>query len=165
MKNATLIQFEERLKRIVNKIDDETLSEQTRQRERWILAKLLVRKELWLQQDGKCACCNRETYLDPFPGMQKQHLATYEHVTPKSMGGPHTKENGKITCSECNSKRGVEPFDEFVAKVRKHGLTAMKTKQKMEKKADRRKMHELAWALNVLWTEREQERKRERDSK
>lgn len=146
--------FETRLARISDKINDVTLSEQTRNRERWILEKLLVRKELWIEQEGKCACCERETYLDPFPGMKKNELATFEHVTPKSMGGAHTKENGKITCAECNAKRGIEPFDDFVAKVKKHGLFAIKAQQKADKKAERRKMHELAWALNVLWKDR-----------
>lgn len=55
---------------------------------------------LYAQQGGKCAYCGKSLPLCK---------ATLDHVVPKCMGGPATRENQKIACKACNGKKADKP--------------------------------------------------------
>jgi 5-methylcytosine-specific restriction endonuclease McrA len=146
----TMLLFRARLKRIEEKIVDPEISESTRNREKWILNNLKDKRELYLRQRGKCCFCNEMTYLD----MSKKDLATFEHVKCKSHGGPNHKSNYKISCFECNSRRGTIDFDKFMETIVKHGKTVLHQKKTQKaRKLEKRKYGLYAWALKIYWNE------------
>lgn len=55
---------------------------------------------LYQQQGGRCAYCNKPLSI---------RQATLDHVVPKCMGGPATRENQKVACKPCNCKKADKP--------------------------------------------------------
>jgi len=152
-RRKTVLEFKKRIEAVEEKLSG-SLSDAARYREEYTLHRLKIRRELWLRQRGKCACCGADTHLHLCDGGEKKRLATYEHVIPKSAGGGNGVDNGVITCHECNNKRGVLPFDEFVNKVKLHGVTAVKQKSRNKERRESNKFYNYAWALHVFWNER-----------
>lgn len=55
------------------------------------------RENVYARDRGRCQYCNQ-----PVP----RHETTYDHVTPRALGGQTTWENIVIACMPCNQKKG-----------------------------------------------------------
>lgn len=54
------------------------------------------RENIWFRDMGRCAYCPRELAL---------HELTFDHVYPRSLGGPTNWENIVCACQECNVRK------------------------------------------------------------
>jgi 5-methylcytosine-specific restriction endonuclease McrA len=63
-----------------------------------------VRAYLMHQWQGKCAYCEKEGKLE------------VEHLTPRARGGTYRISNLVMSCQSCNSKKGAQSLEEFLAK-------------------------------------------------
>ncbi len=64
---------------------------------------------------GACVYCGIPV-VRRGPGLHRApHLATLDHVVPRSQGGPTRAENLVLACAACNNARGVEDADAFKA--------------------------------------------------
>lgn len=43
-------------------------------------------------------------YYTPLPGV----YLSIDHIKPKSLGGTHTRENLRVLCTTCNTRKGVK---------------------------------------------------------
>lgn len=55
------------------------------------------RENVYSRDGGKCQYCGHKV---------PRHEATYDHVIPRSQGGPTSWENVVICCTPCNQKKG-----------------------------------------------------------
>jgi hypothetical protein len=120
-----------------------------------------VKRKFYLHQRGRCCFCNQKMYLDCLSANSKQMMATWEHVIPRSLGGRDGYQNRKLSCFQCNTIRGVVPFEQFLALRKKFpphvckkillGDAAIVRKRKIGKKLEKRKLHQLATALDTLY--------------
>lgn len=68
-----------------------------------------ARAKLLKKHGHGCCFCGR---------MFASDALTIEHVLPLSLGGGWDLSNLRLSCSPCNTERGVEPFYDFQAKKR-----------------------------------------------
>lgn len=77
--------------------------------------KMLKRYE---EQGGKCCYCDRVAAKDEEHmaqlGVSKRRLATSEHVIPQANGGTDHYSNIVMSCSGCNSARGIMSHHKFI---------------------------------------------------
>lgn len=72
----------------------------------------------YIEQEGKCCFCERDTIAQLGEPYNRKRLATIEHVIPRSTGGANSFKNYLISCYECNNSRGCENFEVFAEKMR-----------------------------------------------
>lgn len=72
-------------------------------------------EEVYVRDGGCCVYCGTPLRR-PGPGVKRApDLATLDHVRPRSLGGPLTRENLVLACSACNNARGTMEADAFRA--------------------------------------------------
>lgn len=63
----------------------------------------------------KCYICGKKTsFADKRWGNYGPDYPTIDHVIPISKGGPHSWDNVKLCCAECNLKKGSKPLSEVL---------------------------------------------------
>lgn len=70
----------------------------------------IIRKWCYEREGGECFYCGFSLLLDVphLSGVKQPRIqATIDHITPKSVGGRTTMENCVLSCSSCNTDRGV----------------------------------------------------------
>ncbi len=71
-----------------------------------------------VRDGGACVYCGIAV-VRRGPGLHRApHLATLDHVIPRSQGGPTRAENLVLACAACNNARGVEDAESFAARRR-----------------------------------------------
>ncbi len=71
--------------------------------------------EVFARDGGCCVYCGIPARR-PGPGVKRgPDLATLDHVVPKSIGGPLSRDNLVLACSACNNARGTMEADAFRA--------------------------------------------------
>lgn len=70
------------------------------------------KRRRYLEQRGICCFCKVKMFLST-EVTTKAHMATREHIIPKSQGGTGKRENIIISCQRCNSNRGTVEFNLF----------------------------------------------------
>lgn len=69
-----------------------------------------------IERDARtCYLCRRSDLQD-----EQIHL---DHVIPLSRGGAHSEDNLRVTCADCNIKKGALTADEFLARHRLNALS------------------------------------------
>lgn len=72
-------------------------------------------EEVYARDGGRCVYCGIVARR-PGRGVRRApDLATLDHVVPRSLGGPLTRENLVLACSVCNNERGVMDVEAFRA--------------------------------------------------
>ncbi|WP_246205218.1 HNH endonuclease [Microvirga arsenatis] len=72
-------------------------------------------EEVYARDGGRCVYCGIVARR-PGRGVRRAaDLATLDHVVPRSLGGPLTRENLVLACSACNNERGVMDVEAFRA--------------------------------------------------
>lgn len=122
-------------------------------------------KHYHTEQDGKCIWCGKDTWLwwmvtnAEFRKLDRNRLATFEHLIPKSLGGVASKENGACACQECNTLRKNIAFDSFKY-VSANTVRYQKWKDiqiaKVVANQKRKDLKKLTMHLNTLRREQEQ---------
>jgi len=66
-------------------------------------------------RDGMCCTYCKKTLYFKWMGKhsKKAKMATYEHLTPVSLGGEISVEDGALACQTCNTRRGNMPVELF----------------------------------------------------
>jgi len=102
--------------------------------------KILIKKELFKKQNGKCYWCRcklkltfgvwsirynngKKIALDKLGNIinsnyNPPHL---DHLIPKSQEGSDSLENLVLTCGWCNSSKGIKSVEEFTKYLKKFG--------------------------------------------
>lgn len=88
------------------------------------------RENVYERDHGKCQYCGTQV-----PRVD----ATYDHVTPRRLGGQTTWENIVICCVPCNQKKG--------------GRTPDQAKMKLRSRPVRPKKLSNTWRVTVMWQE------------
>ncbi len=68
---------------------------------------------LYGKQEGHCAGCRT---LFPFRNM------TIDHIVPRARGGTDHLDNLQLLCNACNSLKGIDSQETFVAELRNRGI-------------------------------------------
>ncbi|WP_262029176.1 HNH endonuclease [Microvirga sp. Mcv34] len=69
--------------------------------------------DIFARDQGFCVYCGIPARR-PGPGVKRApDLATLDHVTPKSAGGPLDRDNIVLACAACNNERGTMDADVF----------------------------------------------------
>jgi len=76
-------------------------------------------EDIFAREGGRCFYCGVETHRLGKGLSRSPTLATLDHVVPRSMDGPLTRENLVLCCQACNNRRGVMEADAFRA-LRNH---------------------------------------------
>jgi 5-methylcytosine-specific restriction endonuclease McrA len=72
-------------------------------------------EDVFARDRGCCVYCGTPTRR-PGRGVKRgPDLATLDHVVPKSLAGPLSRDNLVLACSACNNERGVMDADAFRA--------------------------------------------------
>lgn len=75
---------------------------------------------IFARDGGACVYCGVPTHRLQKGLSRSPHLATLDHVLPRSMGGPLSQANLVLACQACNNERGIMDAQEFRAlKARK----------------------------------------------
>lgn len=72
---------------------------------------------IWRKQNGSCFYCSL-SLVPPARGNDNghhPHLATVDHIHPRSKGGKRYRGNVILACQRCNVLRGNMAFSEFTA--------------------------------------------------
>lgn len=69
-----------------------------------------LKEQAFAEQMGLCCFCQGKMTIS---GIRYPYSATWEHVVPASLGGGKGK-NLKLSCRECNNRRGVMDYWEFM---------------------------------------------------
>ncbi len=73
-------------------------------------------REVFARAGGRCVYCG-VAVVRRGPGLHRApHLATLDHVVPRSRGGPTRPDNLVLACAACNNARGVEDAESFSAR-------------------------------------------------
>lgn len=72
-----------------------------------------IRKELFEEQNGKCALCGCQLHLDKSKPLDMRYLQI-DHIKPKSMGGQEEKGNYRGLCRGCNASRNNISGDRLI---------------------------------------------------
>jgi len=65
-------------------------------------------------RDGeRCVYCGAQTHRLGKGLSRSPHLATLDHVLPRSKGGPLNAANLVLACQACNNQRGIMDAEEF----------------------------------------------------
>lgn len=74
-----------------------------------------LRRKVFYEGNFTCDICNIKGYEEKFPrggyGYYTLIHGLYlsiDHIIPKSKGGSHKRENLRILCTKCNSKKGTK---------------------------------------------------------
>jgi hypothetical protein len=70
---------------------------------------------IFARDGGCCVYCGVKTHRLQKGLSRSPHLATLDHVQPRSMGGPLTQANLVLACQACNNARGVMDAEAFKA--------------------------------------------------
>lgn len=70
-----------------------------------------VRTRLYYEQSGHCAFCGN---------WMVKGTETYDHLIPRSQGGPATHGNGVAACSTCNNAKADTILSDQRHKLRTH---------------------------------------------
>jgi 5-methylcytosine-specific restriction endonuclease McrA len=72
-------------------------------------------QDIYARDGGCCVYCGIPA-RQPGRGVKRgPDLATLDHVLPKSVGGPLTRDNLVLACSACNNERGTMEAEAFRA--------------------------------------------------
>ena len=71
--------------------------------------------DIYARDGGRCVYCGVEARRLRRGVRRAPDIATLDHVVPKSLGGPLTRENLVLACQACNNERGVMDADAFSA--------------------------------------------------
>jgi 5-methylcytosine-specific restriction endonuclease McrA len=71
--------------------------------------KARVRKRMFKKQKGRCHLCGETMAISP-RSSDAQTYATFDHLVPKSLGGPGALTNLRLAHKRCNVKRGNMPL-------------------------------------------------------
>ena len=67
-------------------------------------------RSLWQKQAGLCALCGRpmprHRFETPHANVWKKHRPSFDHIQPRSKGGPDTPENLQLAHAMCNWRKG-----------------------------------------------------------
>ena len=73
---------------------------------------------IFARDGGRCVYCGIAV-VRRGPGLHRApHLATLDHVIPRSRGGSTRADNLVLSCAACNNARGVEEANAFAARRR-----------------------------------------------
>ena len=72
--------------------------------------------QLFGKQEGLCNGC-----LTAFPF---RNFTMKDHIVPKSKGGSDHIDNLQLLCGACNSMKGTESQETFIARLKEEGLRA-----------------------------------------
>ena len=65
---------------------------------------------LWSAQRGRCALCGKtmpaSRYAVPHATVWKRERPTFDHIVPRSAGGPDRIENFQLAHARCNKRKG-----------------------------------------------------------
>ncbi len=70
---------------------------------------------IFARDNGCCVYCGVQTHRLQKGLSRSPHLATLDHVLPRSMGGPLNQANLVLACQACNNARGIMDAEEFRA--------------------------------------------------
>jgi len=66
--------------------------------------------ELWKAQSGLCTLCDkpmlRSRFEAPHARVWAKQRATFDHIIPRSKGGPDTHDNLQLAHARCNKIKG-----------------------------------------------------------
>ena len=69
-----------------------------------------VFEALWTAQAGLCALCGevmlQNRFEAPHANVWAKRRATFDHIIPKSKGGPDARENLQLAHAQCNKIKG-----------------------------------------------------------
>ncbi|MEM7329222.1 MAG: HNH endonuclease [Pseudomonadota bacterium] len=67
-------------------------------------------QSLWTAQSGRCALCGeamlRNRFEAPHARVWQKQRATFDHIVPRSKGGPDTPDNLQLAHARCNKIKG-----------------------------------------------------------
>lgn len=69
-----------------------------------------TRKNVYLRDHGCCMYCGKKVSINTF---------SFDHVTPRCLGGETSWENIVVACLRCNGLKGNKPVGKFKAPLRK----------------------------------------------
>ncbi|WP_230529826.1 HNH endonuclease [Microvirga roseola] len=77
--------------------------------------RLKLFEDVFARDGGRCVYCGVATHRLAKGQSRSPTLATLDHVVPRSLGGPLSRENLVLACQACNNERGVMDADAFRA--------------------------------------------------
>ncbi len=78
-------------------------------------------EDVFARDGGRCVYCGTPTRRLQKGLSRAPDLATLDHVVPRSMGGPLSRDNLVLACQACNNERGIMDAEAFRALKRRHG--------------------------------------------
>lgn len=74
-----------------------------------------VKARMFQEQKGLCHWCREPMHMGYSNGPE---YATWEHLLPKSIGGPNVQSNLVLAHAKCNKLRGSKNAEVFAAELR-----------------------------------------------
>lgn len=78
-------------------------------------------EDIFARDGGRCVYCRVATRRLQKGLSRAPDLATLDHVVPRSLGGPLSRDNLVLACQACNNQRGVMEAEAFRALKARHG--------------------------------------------
>ncbi|MBF9196451.1 HNH endonuclease [Microvirga sp. BT290] len=72
-------------------------------------------EDVYARDGGCCVYCGIPARRPGHGVKRGPDLATLDHVHPRSLGGPLTRDNLVLACSACNNERGTMAVETFRA--------------------------------------------------
>lgn len=74
-----------------------------------------LRRRVFREEGYRCSCCGIVGYEKRFPRGGYGHYTSFsgvylsiDHRLPKSLGGTNDRENLRVLCTSCNTRKGVK---------------------------------------------------------